>query len=245
MVLLGTSLAVNAAITASDSFDAGGLSGGTNWDANWVGTGSGGEFSSTLDGNALGAYTSGGSREFNRSISPTQGNTGDMLTVGISFRSDLDIIADDSDGGRTNEIGVSFGDTGGNLVTVKFVEGTSSGAVLFNDGGSFFTPTGSTIAFSEDAIYDVTFASVIGSSSYDLSITERGGSESASVIGATFNGADVTSDFGSMKLFFTAPDGGGNDARFDNASVVVVVPEPSSAALLGLGGLALIMRRRK
>ena len=45
--------------------------------------------------------------------------------------------------------------------------------------------------------------------------------------------------------------GGGNVASFDNLvigtdfSEVQAVPEPSSAALLGLGGLALILRRRK
>ena len=40
--------------------------------------------------------------------------------------------------------------------------------------------------------------------------------------------------------------GSGNYSRFDDAVLSVVpVPEPSSSALLGLGGLALIMRRRK
>jgi hypothetical protein len=38
-----------------------------------------------------------------------------------------------------------------------------------------------------------------------------------------------------------------DDMRFDNVSVVPVsvVPEPSSTALIGLGGLALILRRRR
>jgi hypothetical protein len=37
----------------------------------------------------------------------------------------------------------------------------------------------------------------------------------------------------------------GNDAYVDDILVTTTVPEPSSAALLGLGGLALLMRRRK
>lgn len=37
----------------------------------------------------------------------------------------------------------------------------------------------------------------------------------------------------------------GNDAYADDILVTTAVPEPSSSALLGLGGLALIMRRRK
>jgi len=43
-----------------------------------------------------------------------------------------------------------------------------------------------------------------------------------------------------MQAFNTADTGG-----FLNAVSIRTVPEPSSAALLGLGGLALIMRRRK
>ncbi|MBK1831089.1 PEP-CTERM sorting domain-containing protein [Verrucomicrobiaceae bacterium R5-34] len=35
------------------------------------------------------------------------------------------------------------------------------------------------------------------------------------------------------------------NTSFDNVEVTYVVPEPSSAALLGLGGLALVLRRRK
>ncbi|NWK55067.1 PEP-CTERM sorting domain-containing protein [Verrucomicrobiaceae bacterium N1E253] len=39
---------------------------------------------------------------------------------------------------------------------------------------------------------------------------------------------------------------GGNDYRIDNIAVsYTAVPEPSSTALLGLGGIALILRRRK
>ena len=55
-------------------------------------------------------------------------------------------------------------------------------------------------------------------------------------IGAgTYNVADFTALDGSYTGLFT--DGGG--------SITVVVPEPSSALLLGLGGLALVARRRR
>ncbi|WP_428835615.1 PEP-CTERM sorting domain-containing protein [Rubritalea halochordaticola] len=38
----------------------------------------------------------------------------------------------------------------------------------------------------------------------------------------------------------------GGQSRLDNLSVVITsIPQPSSTALLGLGGLALIFRRRK
>lgn len=55
------------------------------------------------------------------------------------------------------------------------------------------------------------------------------------VIG-TFTASGTTQDF---------VIGGGPAQNHVNAFVVASVPEPSSAALLGLGGLALIMRRRK
>ncbi len=45
-----------------------------------------------------------------------------------------------------------------------------------------------------------------------------------------------------LGLFSNWTDGG---AEMDNFSVTTVVPEPSSTALLGLGGLALILRRRR
>jgi len=38
---------------------------------------------------------------------------------------------------------------------------------------------------------------------------------------------------------------GGNNWAFDDIALTAAVPEPSSVALLGLGGLALILRRRK
>jgi len=49
---------------------------------------------------------------------------------------------------------------------------------------------------------------------------------------------------GSGNLVITVTASGGTDAAV-SALVLTTVPEPSSAALLGLGGLALILRRRK
>ena len=45
--------------------------------------------------------------------------------------------------------------------------------------------------------------------------------------------------------FMSGSSGGDNREQFTREFSVVSVPEPSSAALLGLGGLALILRRRK
>mgnify|MGYP003862755977 FL=1 len=43
----------------------------------------------------------------------------------------------------------------------------------------------------------------------------------------------------------TSPSAGGVFANYDDVSLVFSVPEPSSTALLGLGGLALVLRRKR
>ena len=60
------------------------------------------------------------------------------------------------------------------------------------------------------------------------------------------SGSAAITTAGNYSLVFT--DVGGNDLNIDRvhlSSATTAVPEPSSTALLGLGGLTLIMRRRK
>lgn len=67
---------------------------------------------------------------------------------------------------------------------------------------------------------------------------------SVDLLGATSGNGDYT-----LEIFYRASTNEGdrfsNNGGSDYTATFTVVPEPSSAALLGLGGLALIMRRRK
>ena len=59
--------------------------------------------------------------------------------------------------------------------------------------------------------------------------------------GFTFDSADAYFGFGAGDYF-----GNLSIATYDNISITgTVVPEPSTTALIGLGGLALIIRRRR
>lgn len=71
-----------------------------------------------------------------------------------------------------------------------------------------------------------------------------GGSASATLTRGTGGWVTGTFTTGAAETSFTINAIGSNDPGA-GAVVLRVVPEPSSAALLGLGGLALILRRRK
>ena len=100
---------------------------------------------------------------------------------------------------------------------------------------------------------------------FDVTISEVGGSKVFSTLTAAMDGDGgtgvqaLTVDFGGFTgtlgtdyvLAFREADSfgniitGTNGGAIDNLSFSQAVPEPSTTALLGLGGLALILRRRK
>ena len=77
-----------------------------------------------------------------------------------------------------------------------------------------------------------------------FALVAPGGLEVRSLSYSTSGGAEVGED---IQIRFNASNAGfGNQGGIDNIVLdATSVPEPSSSALLGLGGLALVLRRRK
>lgn len=87
----------------------------------------------------------------------------------------------------------------------------------------------------------------LGTGSYAFS-SDANLATNEDVIGATISNVSLAGATSGDNIWvrFEAPRPGSNSTgQMDNLTVTYTVPEPSSTALLGLGGLALILRRRK
>lgn len=138
----------------------------------------------------------------------------------------------------------------------------------FNDGTSGVVFSTQRVRFNGDTtgtgntktalftISDVTLTSAGSVDSWNFVSVDRfdnGGGDNWNVNGETISAAGNTvalttgkSPSLSVAAIDNAPDGNGN-SRLEGFQIefVTTVPEPSSTALLGLGGLALLLRRRK
>ena len=143
-----------------------------------------------------------------------------------------------------------FGDISFDLTVTAGADGDSAG-LLYDGGNKYF--------WSVDTGSDDSFGSAVDEAGDQSRI--RGGeyvSFEVSNLRSSLNHVDVSFDgftgltvsqngsFDADSGVFTGADGNGgriNQLQFDLE--VTAVPEPSSTALLGLGALALIMRRRR
>ncbi len=200
------------------------INGGTGFGAWSVSSsGGGGEYVGTTgQGNpSFGIHSQGsGSALASRSL------TGGDLSAGQTISMDL---------GHSNlvngSVGIDLTDGGATVFTLRFVGGTSNWVINDGGGGGEF---GAGQGFSANTSLTFTFTY---EGSNDYSYTFGSGS------GDNFTATNTISGVDGIKLF-TFSQGSGENFGANNL-VVTAVPEPSSAALLGLGGLALIMRRRK
>ncbi len=166
--------------------------------------------------------------------------TGNNYSLGTTVKEGLLLVNNTSGSG-----------TGGGAVTVESGgilggSGSISGNVTFQAGaGLVFDPL-----TTLDMTGTVTMDSTFGVSSL---VDSRGGAIDWSTIGIgsyTLIGS-TTSDFSGITNFGSANAadvGGGKSAYFENGSLqLIVIPEPSTLALFGLAGVAVVMglRRRR
>lgn len=178
------------------------------------------------------SVTTGSGGEFNNGSDWALFGSGSQATRGIG--GDLFV-------GQTVSIDLAtLGVTSGTFVGVDFRQGSTTGiGYNFQGGGSNYG------VFSSSGVTD---SGVGFSASFKtISLTRDTATDyTLSIDGTNFASltlANSTTAIDEIRVF-NDTSGGGNDVLFNNLNVTAV-PEPSSAALLGLGGLALIFRRRK
>ncbi len=167
-----------------------------------------------------------------------------VVTVNFKFRADFDVTTA-SDDSHTNLLGFTLKDgAGADILLLKFEEGDNG--LQINDGKDDFGTGG--VVFAENAVYDISVTTEIGSNKYSYTAKGPdgvGGEAVASGTDFTLNSGTVNS-FGQVSFYMNGPGGAGNDGFVDSITVdVTPVPEPSSTALLALGGIAMAFRRRK
>lgn len=148
--------------------------------------------------------------------------------------------------GEDNWVGLS---TNGGSAPAEFVDSVTTD-LLFNN--ATITITGLDTNFTYN-LYSVNSGggpgfdgaqdthSVTGDVSYGSSTLTRGASRTN---GAFHTFLGVSPD-GAGTIVFATTQPVGTNAAFNGLLIVAAVPEPSTTALLGLGGLALILHRRR
>jgi len=218
----------NGAVDATEN-------GGTGWAGAWGGTTSGtspvSQFSVSSNQAIYGGYQGATQEEIKHSRAFASSYAIDAnTTLVLTF----DLIVNENQLGRG--IGVSLTDSGSGtqvFIGKQINESTGPGGIHAEISGADYAVLGGsrasatlTATFTSDGTD--TFVKISDGSNPDVSGTIAGTQY-------TFDGLDLD---GYHRL--TTTNG------VDNISIdVTTVPEPSSVALLGLGGLALILRRRK
>ena len=182
-------------------------------------------YSSDFQSDAIGATPadwSGNIRVFSGAGATTEGGTNDRAIIALTG-TDMSAILD------LGQVGV-LGDT--ISVNLDVAQYASSGTSVVTYSLGTVTGGGVFTAFAEAAVTEATS----GARSWPGTNTETAGA----VYTHVFNGTDLGDNL-ALQVTSVGSFGGVDSVVVD----VTPVPEPSSTALLGLGGLALILRRRK
>lgn len=154
--------------------------------------------------------------------------TTDALNGGI----DINLLSVDLSGPNTGQESTTFFlelalDADNNAIT----QGTS--------GGVLATSTGSVLAVNVINTFSFAGVTLTPNTVYNLRFTDEAGNAVTPRMGLSNGDNDQGTEM------FENGNSPRYDGAFDAPITVNMVPEPSSTALLGLGGLALILRRRK
>ena len=138
----------------------------------------------------------------------------------------------------------------GNLIFQIDAEQDDSGMAI--DGITPLTINAAGWAVTESGLHDGYTVTLVANSAgftFTLSdITETGNITNTELsYSNTFAGTEFIDNFGGGHIYYTRQGSAGTATDFISEFSIDVtpIPEPSSTALLGLGGLALILRRRK
>jgi hypothetical protein len=174
-------------------------------------------------------------------MTPTAGHA---VNFGITTQTEGDLIFDSwmKDDGNNAAYSATFGG-------LSTAAGTTYDLVVYS--GWYWGPEG--VHTSQSAGTGLAGTFVINS----LGMSDGVGNVfSGGGLGEDTNSADVAGNTNYARFNGLTPDGSGNitfdfnlggdlDAPINGFQLIETVPEPSTTALLGLGGLALILRRRK
>ncbi len=150
-----------------------------------------------------------------------------------------------SQGGSATDNGITLTNTYTNTATRA--EGVNPLPALYRD--FFYNPKTLTLSgldFNTDYVLTIYHYDINGNSTTDWYIgADDGSPDHTSVSPGTFDESEAKFDLnvtssGTGTVLITTGSSG-----FFNGMEVATVPEPTTTALLGLGGLALILRRRK
>lgn len=210
---------------------------GTPGDLDFQNNGSGfnlSGFSSTDNINTLNGTPITDSDTVTLTISVASFSVGALRANGVSFGLDNDAAAV-----------ISIDDAGDNIIRL---EASNAGGDIFNflDGSSIDTGFTSTTAELTNG-FTATLVADVDGFTYTL---ESVGNTSPLTVSGSFSGTEFVDTVGSAHFSFSqqqfnAANNGVNLLSNITEARIEVIPEPSSTALLGLAGLAFIMRRRK
>lgn len=161
--------------------------------------------------------------DFIRSTHANSTITGSDVTVGAN-----------NNGGNTNNLFSNFGDRDTlnlEVQNISYVSGASNAIVTASFDG-----------FQE--VSRINFTSGTGAGSASIGHLVHTGPVGSTTVTTTGGTIDLTSAGNATSVFITAPAGSGGIRLRDADLQFSVVPEPSFGVLLGLGGLALMLRRR-